>query len=91
MSLKREAPAKAATEARGDITTRLPKHTEPTKACKCPRCNYAAPSTLFAPGWLDDLHLKAARHWSLGFGPDLGAMSLIEMHALWRWLLKQGG
>lgn len=90
MSQKIKTPARVATKARGDTTKHQPKHTDKQGVCKCPRCNYTASTALFVPGWLDDLQARASRHWVMGFGPDLAAMSLIELHALWRWLLRQG-
>lgn len=86
-----KTPAKEATKARCDTTTQQPKHTDKHRACKCPRCNFTASQALFVPGWLDDLRMRVTRYWSMGFGPDVAAMSLIELHALWRWLLRQGG
>ena len=87
MQPEKKSPA----TARTDTTTRRPQQTDKQKACKCPRCNYEAPASLFVPGWLDDLKERAVRFWHFGFGPDLAAMSLVELHALWRWLLRQGG
>lgn len=91
MTQKQKTPAKAATEARGDTAKRPGKHIRKQHFCKCPRCNFAAPAPLFVPGWLDDLQIRAARYWGAGFGPDLAALSLIELHALGQWLLRQGG
>lgn len=88
---KEKRPGLAGTKTKGaKVYTKRSKHTDRRASCKCPRCNFEAPAPLFAPGWLDDLQMRAARFWSLGLGPDLSALSLIELHALWRWLLRQG-
>lgn len=88
---KEKRPGLGRTKTKGaKHYTKRTENNNSQEQCKCPRCNYTAPPPLFRPGWLDDLQLRAARHWSMGYGPDLAAMTLIELHALWRYLLKQG-
>lgn len=59
--------------------------------CQCPRCGFVAPSPLFVPGWLTDLQARTVRFSHFGFGPDLAALSLLELHGLWAWLSRQEG
>jgi hypothetical protein len=68
--------------------TRKTKSRRKLRCCQCPSCGLAAPATLFTPGWLENFHQLAARHSELGFGPDLAALTLIELHGLYLWLSR---
>jgi len=68
----------------------LSRDAEGAPTCVCPDYHFVTPAPLFAPGWLDDLSERVIRCGGMGIGPDFAAMSVLELHALWRWLLRRG-
>lgn len=91
MSQKLKTPALAATRQPGQIGMRNGRKANSSgNTCQCPRCGFLASAPLFRPGWLDKLQQLAARYSGMGFGPDLAALTLIELHGLYLRLMKLG-
>lgn len=92
MSQKTKTPAKAATKARGDTTTRQPKHTDKQNVCKCPQCGASmSVQAVFLDEWLPVLRTLTARHAAMGFTPDLAALCMCQGYGLYLFLVRQGG
>lgn len=91
MSQKLKTPAKADTKARGDTTTRQPKHTPKQNVCKCPQCQLQGPAAMFKPSWPEKFSMLAVRFEHEGHGPDLASMSIEDLFRRYLRLLRQGG
>ncbi len=92
MTTKRNLPGRVALRKKAERTAEnaRAKCSRTLASCQCPGCGFASVA-LFRPGWRDELRHRAAWYSTLGFGPDLAAITLLELHGIYVRLLKIGG